>query len=142
MQPDGLHCLWSWEHNPWCLPTWKTQNGANEPTSDPMQCVCLTIFISHSPSNPKCHVTFTKTKTNVNCHLQCLSKCHLNVTCLLVRVISISKVSINMWLFFLHKSHYMSEYELWVSIDMQLIYVQVFACQMLETCNFFVKIIH
>ena len=30
--------------------------------------VCLTNFIRRSASNPKCHVTFSKTKMNVNWH--------------------------------------------------------------------------
>jgi hypothetical protein len=38
-------------------------------------------------------------KMNVNCHLHFLLKCHLNVTCLVVRVISITKVSIDVWFF-------------------------------------------
>jgi len=80
-------------------------------------------------------------KMNVDCHSQFFLRCHLNVTCLLVCVISISKVSINVW-FFLHNSHYMSKSKLCVSIDVQFIYVQVFACQMSKTCNIFVKTTH
>ena len=37
-------------------------------------CLCLTNFILHSTSNPKCHVTFLKTKMIVNFN----SKCHLD----------------------------------------------------------------
>jgi len=40
-----------------------------------------------------------------------------------VRVISISKVSIEMWFFFLHKSHDTSKSKFCVSIDMQFIFV-------------------
>jgi hypothetical protein len=29
--------------------------------------------------NPKCHVTFSKTKLNVNWHLHSIPKCHLNI---------------------------------------------------------------
>ena len=50
------------------------------------QYVCLTTFIWHSTSNPKCHVMFSRTKMNVNWHLHFLLKCHLIVTCLLVHV--------------------------------------------------------
>jgi hypothetical protein len=50
-------------------------------------------------ANPKCHVMFSKTKMNVNWHLHFQLKCHLNVICLVVRVISICKVLINMWFF-------------------------------------------
>jgi len=63
-----------------------------------------------SISNPKCHVMFSKTKINVNWHLHFLLSCHLIVICLVVHVLSISKVSIDLW-FFLHKSHYMSNFE-------------------------------
>jgi len=78
-----------------------------------IRCVCLTNFIGHSISNPKCHVTFPKTKMNVNWHLHILLKCHLSVTCLVVRVILISKVPIDVD-FFLHKSHFMSNAKLCV----------------------------
>ena len=102
------------------------------------QCVCLTYFIWRSTSNPKCHVTFPKTKMNVHWHLRFLLKCELNVTCLVVRVISISKVSIDVCLF-LHESHCMSKSKLCVSIDVQFIFLQVFTCQMSKTCKNFVK---
>ena len=49
------------------------------------QCVCLTNFISRSPSNLKCHETFSKTKTR---RLRFPLRCHFNVTCLIVCVIS------------------------------------------------------
>ena len=81
------------------------------------QCVCLTNFNWRSTSNPKCHVTFSKTKMNVNWHLHFLLKCHFNITCLVIRVISISKVSIHAW-FFLQKSHSMSNSKLCMSMDM------------------------
>jgi hypothetical protein len=61
-------------------------------------CVCLTNFIWRLTSNPKCHVTFSKTKMNVNWHLHFLLKGHLNA-CLVVRVISRSKMSIDALLF-------------------------------------------
>jgi hypothetical protein len=61
-------------------------------------CVCLTNFIWRLTSNPKCHVTFFKTKMNVNWHLHFLLKGHLNA-CLVVRVISRSKMSIDALLF-------------------------------------------
>ena len=63
------------------------------------QCVCLANSIWRSTSNPRCHVTFSKTKINVNWHLHFHLKCHLNVVCLVVRVISIFKVSIDAWVF-------------------------------------------
>ena len=37
------------------------------------------IFVSCSTSNPKCHVTFSKTKMNVNWCRHFLLKCHLNI---------------------------------------------------------------
>ena len=43
-----------------------------------LQCLCLTNFFWRSISNPKCHVTFLKTKMNVNWHLHFIPKCHLN----------------------------------------------------------------
>ena len=71
-----------------------------------------------------------------------LPKCHLNVICLVVRVISVCKVLIDAWFFFLHKSHYMSISKLCMSIDMHFIFVRVFACQISKTCKNFVKKIH
>jgi hypothetical protein len=79
---------------------------------------------------------FQRTKMNVNSHLHFLLKSYLNVTCLVVRVILISKVSIDMWFFlFFHKSHYMSKSKSCVSIDMHFIFV----CQMSKTCKNFVQ---
>ena len=69
------------------------------PCAIPHNVYVLTNFIWHSPSNPKCHVTFSKTKMNVNWHLHFLLKFHLNVICLVVHVISICKVSIIVWFF-------------------------------------------
>ena len=63
-----------------------------------IQCVCLTNFSGRSTS--MCHVTFLKTKMNVNWYLHILLKCHLNVTCLVVHVILISKVPVDVWFFF------------------------------------------
>ena len=107
-----------------------------------VQCVCLTNFIWRSTSIPKCHVTFSKTKMNVNGHLHMLLKCHLNVTCLVVCVISISKVLIDIWFFSSQVIHYMSKSKLCVSIDMHFIFVQVFVCQMPKTCNNSIKNTH
>ena len=42
------------------------------------KCVYLRNFIWHSTSNPQCHVTFSKTKMNVNWHVHFILKCHLN----------------------------------------------------------------
>ena len=86
-------------------------------------------------SNPKCHMMFSKTKRNVNWHLHCLLKCHLNVTCLIMRVISICKVSIDVW-FFSFTSHIdMSKSKLCMPIDVQFIFVQFFVCQLSKTCR-------
>ena len=41
------------------------------------QCVCLTNFIWRSISNPEYHMTFSKTKMNVNWHIHFILKCHL-----------------------------------------------------------------
>ena len=60
------------------------------------QCVCLTNIIWCSTSSLKCHVMFSKKKKNVNWHPHVLLNCHLNVTCLVVHVILISKVSMDM----------------------------------------------
>ena len=106
------------------------------------QCVCLTNFIWHTVLNPKCHVMFSKIKMNINWHLPFFLKCHFNVTRLVVRVISISKVSIDVWFFFLHKSHYMSKSTLCVSIDVHFIFMQVFVCQMSKICKNFVTNTH
>ena len=102
------------------------------------QCVCLTKFIWHSTSNPKCHVMFSKTKKNVNWHLNILLKCHLNVTCLVVRVISIFKVPIDVW-FFLCTSHTTkSKSKLCVLIDVHFIFLCKFLhveCKKLNVKN-------
>jgi hypothetical protein len=102
------------------------------------RCVCLTIFKWHSTSNLKCHLTFSKTKMNVNWHLHFLLKCHLNVTCLIIHRILILNVSIGVY-FFLHKSHHMSNSKLCISIHMHFLCVQVFPCQMSKTYKNFVK---
>ena len=52
----------------------------------------------------KVYVTFWTTQMNVNQHLHSILKCHLNVTCLVVHVVSISNVSIDMR-FFSFTSH-------------------------------------
>jgi hypothetical protein len=44
-----------------------------------MQCVCLTNFMWRATPNPKCHMTFSKTKLNVNWHLHFIPICHLNI---------------------------------------------------------------
>ena len=65
-------------------------------------CVCLTNFIWHSTSDLKCHVMFSKWKwMSIDIYIFLL-----NVTRLIVRVISISKVSLDVC-FFVHKSHSM-----------------------------------
>lgn len=61
------------------------------------------LFDVYSIWNWKCHVTFWKAEMNVNRHVRFLLKFHLNVTCLVVCVVSISSISIDMWVFF-HKS--------------------------------------
>ena len=77
----------------------------------------------------KFHLTFnSKSKVSrdvfkngnwiVNWHLHFSLECHLNVTCLIVCVISTSKVSVDMWVF-------SSQVTLHVSIDIQLIFVQM-----------------
>ena len=58
------------------------------------------ISFERSTLYPKCHVTFSKTKMNVDWHLHLLLKRHLNVTCLVMCVISISNVSIDVWFCF------------------------------------------
>ena len=78
--------------------------------------VYSTTFNRRSTSNPKCHVTFSKTKMNVNYHPHFLLSSHFNVTCLVLRVNSIFNVSIDAW-FFLHKSQSMSNSKLCMSID-------------------------
>jgi hypothetical protein len=60
-------------------------------------------------------------KLSVNWHLHFLLRCHLNVTCLVIRAISICEVPTYMW-FILHKSHYCQKSELCVSIDMHFNY--------------------
>jgi hypothetical protein len=100
------------------------------------QCAHLTNSIWHWTSNPKCHMTFSKTKMDFNWHLHILQKYHLNVTFL---VISICKVSS---FFLLHKSHHMLKPKMCVSIDLQFYHVQAFACQMSKSCKNFVKNTH
>ena len=84
---------------------------------------------------------FQKQKMNINWHLHFLLKCHLNVTCLGIHVISISKCQLACGFFF-HKSHYMSHSKLCMSIDVHFIFVQVSACQMSKACKNFVKHTH
>ena len=93
----------------------------------------------------KFHLTFNF-KSKVSCDKnECqltstfLLKCHFNVTCPVVCVISKCQLTYG---FFLDKSHYMSKFELCVSIDVHFIFVQVFTCQMPKTCKNFVKHIH
>ena len=72
------------------------------------QCVCFTNFICRSTSNSKCHVMILYNKNE--CQLSFCNyflKCHLNITCLVVRVISMLTSQL-MCDFFLHKTHYMS----------------------------------
>lgn len=80
----------------------------------------------------------------VNWHLHFLLKCHLNVVCLVVHVISISNVSIYMWVFsFTSHTTYQSLYcacQLILSLFSFFFHLQVFACQMSKTCRNFVKI--
>ena len=101
------------------------------------QRVCLTNFIWHSTSNPKYHVTFSKTKKECQSTCTFSSKMSPQCPCLVVRVISISNVSIDMW-FFLHKSHYMSNFK-FVGVNWRALHnlffsnffsAEVFACQM------------
>ena len=42
------------------------------------QSVCLTNFIWHSISNPKCHIMFSKIQMSVNWHIHLILKCCLN----------------------------------------------------------------
>ena len=72
------------------------------------QCVCLTKKNWRSTSNPKCHMMFSRNKMNLNQHLHFTLKCHLNVTYLVVHVVTISNVSIDKSFSFLHKSYYVS----------------------------------
>jgi hypothetical protein len=76
----------------------------------------------HLTFNFKSEVSRDVFKNNNECQLTCtiffFLKCCRNVTCLIVCAISIGKVSIDVWFFFLHKSHYMSKSKLCVSIDM------------------------
>ena len=78
-------------------------------------------YVWCSTSNPKCHVTFSGTEMNVNWHLHFLLRCHLNATCLVMRVISICTVSIDVWFFSFHKSHCMSESKSCVSSDVRFV---------------------
>jgi hypothetical protein len=72
-----------------------------------------------------------------NWHLHFPLKCHFNVTCLVTRVIIISNVSIDAC-FFHHKSHYMSNSILWVSINMHFC-----VCKLLHVkCEFVLVKIH
>ena len=54
-----------------------------------------------------------KNKKNVNGYLHFIFRCHINIICLVVCVISISKVLNDVWVYF-HKSHYMSKSKLCV----------------------------
>ena len=83
-------------------------------------------YVWCSTSNPKCHVTFSGTEMNVNWHLHFLLRCHLNATCLVMRVISICTVSIDVWFFSFHKSHCMSESKSCVSSDVRFVFFASF----------------
>ena len=65
-------------------------------------------------------------KNEYNGHLHLLLKCHLNVTCIVVHVTTISYLSIGVW-FFLHKSHYVSNSKLCMSIELPF-FEATFAC--------------
>ena len=68
----------SWEVATWCHFQIGKFNYMSATCTSP--CVCLTNFIQRSTSNPKCHVTFSKTKIDVNWHLHILpnmsTHCH------------------------------------------------------------------
>ena len=104
------------------------------------QCVCSTSSILHSTSNPNCHMTIQNKNdcqlTSTFSHF--LVKCHLNVTCLILCVISISNVSINMLLFFSQVTLHVKFWIVRVTWH-ALCLVQVFACQKSKTCKSFVK---
>jgi hypothetical protein len=88
------------------------------------QGVFLTKFIRHSTSNPKCHVMFSKNKNerqststfsssmSPRCHMPRSTR-HFNF-----------RVSIDVWFFLLHKSHYMSNFKSCESMDVQCIFEQ------------------
>ena len=83
------------------------------------------FFILLLTSNPKCHVIFSKINMNVNWRLPFLLKCYLDVTCLVVHVISISKVvfdkvtsNLKTWNDKLHDSQLLSIWEnAWYTIE-------------------------
>jgi len=76
-------------------------------------------------------ISTISTKLSPQCHMPS-SMCHFNVY-----------VSIDVWCFFLHKSHYMSKFRLCLSVDMHLIlFLRFFACQISKTCKNFVKNTH
>ena len=72
-------------------------------------------------------VTFSKAKMNGNSYLHILLQCHLNVTCLVVLVILISKVSIDVIFFFTDHTICQNSKSC-VSIDMHF----VFGCKYLR----------
>ena len=76
-------------------------------------------------------------------HVHLFLQCHLNVICMVVRVISICKVWIDMWVFSERVNHTTcQQFELYVSIDVHFIFVRVFACQVSKTWQNFVKTTH
>ena len=77
------------------------------------QCVYLAKLIWRSTFKSK--VSRLQKQKWMSIDIYIFFKCHLIVTCLVVRVILISNVSIDIW-FFLHKSHHMSNSILCVSI--------------------------
>ena len=69
--------------------------------------LCLTNFIWCWTSNLKCHVTFSKPKINVNGHLHFLLECHMPSKYVLFQFLTCQLTCG----FFLHKSHYMSNFK-------------------------------
>ena len=75
---------------------------------------------------------FQKHKRKVNQHLHSLLKCHLHVTCLGVRVISISNMSIDVWFFSSRVTLHVKLYIMRVN-RRAFHFCASFACQMSNT---------
>ena len=83
-----------------------------------------------------------KTKVTVNWHLHFLLKCYLNVTRLIVRVISISKVSIDAWVFFFTSHTTCQNLNCACQLMCSLLLCKFLHVKMSKTCKNFVKNTH
>ena len=99
------------------------------------ECVCLTNFrlTFNFKSKVSRDISQKQKWMSINIYIFLLLKCHLNFTCLVIHVISISNVSINMCFISSQFTQHVKFFNVRVSWRAFLLLVQVFACQMSKT---------